>query len=90
MAHRREEEEHSLVVGTQDALAGVGDAVSAAHGVVDHAAGHQLPAILQRGAAELAAVQLGKQGQQRLCHGLRSMQGSPNTSPLLRPMPKPA
>lgn len=47
------------VVGTQGALAGVGDAVGAAHGVVDHGAGHQLPAILQRGPGVLAAVQLG-------------------------------
>lgn len=90
MPHRGEEEEHSLVVGTQDALAGVGDAVGAADGVVDHGAGHQLRAILQRGAGEPAAVQLGKQGQQRVCHGLCSVQGSPNTAPLLMSLPKPA
>lgn len=56
----REEDEHSHVVGTQGALAGVGDAVGAAHGVVDHGAGQQLTAILQRGPGVVAAVQLGE------------------------------
>lgn len=53
------EEQHSHVVGTQGALAGVGDSISATHGVVDHGAGQQLSAILEHSPAVLAAVQLG-------------------------------
>lgn len=76
-------------MGTQGALAGVGDAVGAAHRVVDHGAGHQLPAILQRGPAVLAAVQLGKTRTAKALPRLCSVRGSPNISPLLTPLPDP-
>lgn len=47
------------VVGTQCALAGISDTVGSTDGIVDHGAGHQLSAILQRGSWVLAAVKLG-------------------------------
>lgn len=86
----REEDEHLHVVGTQGALAGVGDTVGAAHGVVDHGAGQQLTAILQRGPGVVAAVQLGESRTAKALHGLYSVQGSPNTTPPLMPLPKSA
>lgn len=54
--------EYSQVVSAQRAFAGIGDAIGSTDWIVDHGAGHQLPAILQCGGSVLAAVKLGDKG----------------------------
>lgn len=82
----KEKDECLQVVGTQSALAGVSEAIGTTDGVVDHRAGHQLSAVLQRGASVPAAVELGNR-QQKLGHRLCSVQEHPDTTPLLMPLP---
>lgn len=54
----QEKGKYLQVVGTQCALAGISDTVGSTDRIVDHGAGHQLSAILQRGSWVLAAVKL--------------------------------
>lgn len=70
-------------MGTQGALAGVGDAVAAAHGVVDHGTGHDIPAVLQRGRAVLAAVQLQNKDSKGSATGSAPCKGAPAHPPCL-------
>lgn len=55
----RQKDMYLQVVGTQHTFAGVCHTISTADGIVDHRAGHDFSAILQRGSSVLAAVKLG-------------------------------
>lgn len=52
------ENDYLQIVGTQCTLAGISDTISATDGIIDHGAGHQLSAIIQRGNWVPAAVKL--------------------------------
>lgn len=78
-----QKDEYLQVVGTQCALAGISDTIGTADGIVDHRAGHQLSAVLQRGSSVLAAVELGNKDGKSSGTGSALCKGAQTQPPCL-------
>lgn len=83
----KEKDEYLQVVGTQCTLTGISDTIGTADGIIDHRAGHQLSAVLQRGSWVLAAVELGNKDSKSSGTGSALCKGAQTQTPLLTPLP---